>query len=88
MGFANGITPPHVVADPQPFDAYDDDLMHDVLGNERLSRPVQTLLMTYLEVMRVQGSFGTLDKARFFERVLPELRSLYQACKEEWIESL
>lgn len=86
MGFPNGITQTRVVADPQPFDPYDDDLMHDVLGNERLSKPAQALLLTYREALRVQGSFGTLDKARFFERVMPELRAFYLACKEEWAD--
>lgn len=86
MGFANGITQPQVVAEPQPFDPWDADLMHDVLGNERLSKPAQALLLTYREALQVQGSFGTLDKARFFERVLPELRAFYMACKEEWMD--
>lgn len=69
--------------EPQPFDETDDDLMHDLLGNERLAAPVQALLITLSQIDLFENSFG-LDKAKAFDAILPDLIKLRAACKEEW----
>lgn len=67
----------------QPFDEYDDDLMHDLIGNKRLADPIQALLMFRLELKQVQGSFG-VDHSKAFESTMKKLDDLYEACKAEW----
>jgi hypothetical protein len=69
--------------EPDPFDIYDDDLMHDVMGNERLSKPVQALLITLEQIETTNGSFGVNDKLAM-EALLPILKKLRMAVFEQW----
>lgn len=73
--------PPHITHESIPFDAFDDDLMHDVLGNDRLAKPVQALLILLWEIE--SGSFRDNDGA-LARSVLPKLIALKEACKDEW----
>lgn len=68
------------------FDEHDDAVMHDVLGNDRLAKPVQALLISLREIETVHGSFGAdcLNKAKLLDALLPELRALRQACIDEF----
>jgi hypothetical protein len=75
--------PPHIDPESIPFDAFDDDLMHDVLGNDRLAKPVQALLILLWEIEATKGSFGTDDGA-LARAVLPKLIALREACRDEW----
>lgn len=76
------------VNEDQVFDEWDDDLMHDVMGNERLAKPVQALLITYRQIKLSLDSFGpeaTNYKAAV-EALMPLLKSFREAVKEEWEE--
>lgn len=75
--------PPITHSESIPFDPFDDDLMHDVLGNDRLAKPVQALLMLLWEIEATKGSFG-LDDGALARAVLPKLIALREACKDEW----
>lgn len=74
--------------EPKEFDEYDDALMHDVMGNERLAKPVQALLITYRQIKLSHASFGeefTNAKAAM-ESLMPLLKSLRAAVREQWQE--
>lgn len=64
------------------FDVFDDDLMHDLCG-KKLSKPIQTLLISLLEIERTEASFGA-DRIKVFEQLIPELQALRSALKDEW----
>lgn len=68
------------------FDEHDDALMHDIMGNERLAKPVQQLLISLNQIEMIQASFGDPDKARVFEQLIPELKALRQAVIAEWTD--
>ena len=69
----------------QEFSEWDDAIMHDVMGNERLAKPVQELLLTLLQIKNIQRSFGDpcIEKAKFFDAIVPELEALRQAGVDE-----
>lgn len=64
------------------FDEYDSDLMHDILGNERLAKPVQDLLISLGQIEIANASFGA-DPKLAFARLIPQLRELRDACIAE-----
>ena len=66
-----------------PFNEYDDAMMHDILGNDRLAKPVQALLEMLHTIKATSGSFG-MDKAKAFDYLLPQLEALREACEDEW----
>lgn len=74
--------------EPQEFDEYDDALMHDVMGNERLAKPVQALLITYRQIKLSHASFGEeFTNARAaMDALMPLLKALRTAVREEWQE--
>lgn len=72
-------------AEQQVFDIYDDDLMHDVMGNKRLAEPVQDLLIFRDEIRVAAGSFG-VDYSRVYESLIKKLDKLYENVKEQWVE--
>lgn len=69
-----------------PFDETDDRTMHDVMGNDRLAKPAQALLLTLRDINAIKGSFGSacVDKAKFYDAILPSLEKLRDACEAEW----
>ena len=67
--------------EPLQFDEYDSDLFHDICGM-RLYKPVQELMLTLLAIEQTTDSFGDPDKARAFDRILPELRALREGVKD------
>ena len=66
-----------------PFDEFDDGIMHDVLGNDRLAKPVQALLLKLRQINITEASFGA-DAVRVLMALLPDLRRLREACEDEW----
>lgn len=70
------------------FDPLDDDLIHDLLGNERLQKPVSALLQTLWEIEAIGASFDGLDRAKAFDRLMVELKAFRSALKEEYEETL
>lgn len=83
--------PPALVSYPEPapsFDIYDDDLMHDVMGNERLAKPVQGLLITLDQINMTHGSFGkeAMNAQVAMDAIVPLLKALRAAVKEQWQE--
>lgn len=70
-------------AEQAVFDEYDEDLIEDVVG-KKLAKPVHELLVSLHQIEMIQGSFGEPDKAKAFDRLLPELKSLREAVKDEW----
>ncbi len=75
--------PPHLVYSAPKFDEHDDAMMHDILGNDRLAKPVQALLILASQADMTTDSFG-LNAERFVRSVLPLLKNLRSACREEW----
>lgn len=71
-----------------PFDECDDDLMHDVMGNERLAKPVQALLITYRQIKLSHDSFGEehTNAKLAIDALMPLLKALREAVKEQWLE--
>ena len=61
----------------QAFDEFDDDLMHDLLGNERMAKPVQDLLIALRQHEKYRGGL-TADE------IVPMLQALRKACAEQW----
>jgi len=74
-------------AEQETFDIYDDALMHDVMGNDRLAKPVQDLLIFRDQLNLVEASFGA-DGRKALEAVKPLLDKLYQNVKEQWVEEI
>lgn len=68
-----------------PFDCHDDDLMHDLLGNERLAKPVQDLCILAEQIKVTQDSYG-VNAERLAQSVIPKLAALLKACREEYAE--
>lgn len=66
-------------ANAQRFDEYDDDLMRQIVGNDRLAKPVQELLTTLHQIEITSRSFG-VDHAKIGEAIIPGLRALREAC--------
>lgn len=77
------LQPPHKGNPPVEFNEYDYSIVHDVMGNDRLAKPMQALLEQLAVFEMTDRSFGA-DRSRAFEIVLPLLRDLRQACKDEW----
>lgn len=71
--------------EPAPLDIYDDALMSDVCG-ERLSKPVQGLLITLDQINMTHGSFGkeAMNNQTAMDALLPLLKELRKAVKEQW----
>jgi hypothetical protein len=69
--------------EPIPFDIHDDGLMHDLLGNDNLAKPVQALLLTLHEIECTAASFG-VDHYKALQALLPHLKALREAVKTEW----
>ncbi len=67
---------------PQEFDEWDDDLMSDICG-ARLSKPVQSLLITLSQINMTRDSFG-VNAELSLKALYPLLVKLRQACIEEW----
>jgi hypothetical protein len=65
------------------FDEHDEDMLHDIVGNARLAKPVQALLLLLAQFKAYKRTFG-VDNDRFAQMVLPELELLRKACEEEW----
>lgn len=74
--------------EPKEFDEYDDALMHDVMGNERLAKPVQALLITYRQIKLSHASFGEefTNNKLALESLMPLLQALRAAVREQWQE--
>lgn len=70
------------VHETQPFDPWDDDLMHDVCG-KRLAKPVQDLLIALSQFDMTKDSFG-VNAEQAVRFIYPKLVALREACKEEW----
>lgn len=70
-------------ADPQKFDEWDNSLMHDIMGNENLAKPVQDLLILYGQLDATAKSFG-VNPERFLELCQPLLKALREACVREF----
>lgn len=82
--FKDLLQPPHGPHEPLVYDEHDEDLFHDVVANSRLQKPIQELLITLANLEAIQASFGEPDKARAFDRLLPELKAL----KEGFIDAM
>lgn len=65
------------------FDHEDDALMHDVMGNDRLAKPVQSLLEALQQHETASKSFGADDK-RTVEILIPLIKALREAVIDEW----
>lgn len=80
------LQPPHDLGESIPFNEYDEGIMHDVVGNKRLAKPIQELLEILCAITAVNGSFGddTINKAKAFDQILPQLKALREACVDEW----
>ena len=76
--------PPARPAAPE-FNVEDYSIVHDVMGNDRLAKPMQELLETLAVIELTIDSFGA-DKARAFDRLYPLLKDMRQALKEQWEE--
>lgn len=77
---------PNIVKYPDlepKFDHEDDALMHDIMGNDNLAKPVQALLSSLDQYEHFLGSFG-VDERRVIEKILPELKALREACVREF----
>lgn len=68
---------------PVEFSEHDDAIMHDVMGNERLAKPVQALLLTLRQIDWTAASFG-VDAWRALEILRTQLRKLREACEDEY----
>lgn len=66
----------------QTFDAHDDDLMHDIVGNDRLAKPVQDLLIALSQIDLTKDSFG-LNAELAVKFLVPKIEALRHACIEE-----
>lgn len=60
------------------FDEFDDALMHDLIGDADLARPVQQLLQDLWQIEVAEKSFGADPKA-VFDLLMPHLRELRKA---------
>jgi hypothetical protein len=79
----------HLDAEPRPeFDEHDDGIMHDVLGNDRLAKPVQALLLTLRDLKAINGSFGQscINPDTLYKIITERLEALRKACEAEWQE--
>lgn len=90
MGFSNGITKPHnfrqpfaLDEEPLKFDATDEDLMHDLLGNDRLGKPVAALMHTLWEIEATE-TIGWRDMAKAFEQLKSDVKKFRAALKEQF----
>lgn len=70
--------------EPIEFDETDDGIMHDVMGNDRLGKPAQTLLCTWLEIERAANSFG-VDHAKAYAALVEPMREFRKACEAQWL---
>lgn len=75
------LAPVHEVS--ETFNPWDDAMMHDILGNERLAKPVQSLLITLSQINTTDDSFG-VNAERALAMIIPDLKKLREACIEEW----
>lgn len=66
-----------------PFDEFDDVMVKQILGNERLAKPIQDLLITLHQIDTTCSSFGA-DKAKVADALIPELVALREACRDAW----
>lgn len=69
----------------EPFNEYDDAQMHDIVGNERLRKPIQALLEQLCAHDATTGSFG-VDWEKAYSQMVTKVRELRQACKDEWLD--
>jgi hypothetical protein len=60
------------------FDEFDDALMHDLIGDAELAKPVQQLLQDLWQIEVAQSSFGA-DPAAVVALLLPHLHDLRKA---------
>lgn len=65
------------------FDVHDDALMHDVMGNDRLAKPAQDLLIALEQIDMTKDSFG-LNAELTVKFLVPKIEALRQACIDEW----
>lgn len=70
-------------AESLTFDVFDDDLMHDCIGGGRLVKPVQSLLISYEQIL-FRGEMTDAEKVNFFDSMRGELKDLREAVKEEF----
>lgn len=70
-------------AENQAFDEWDDAIMHDVMGNERLAKTAQALLIALAQIDMTKDSFG-LDAERTVKFLVPLLKDFRKAIVEEW----
>lgn len=75
-----------LVAPEEKFDHTDSALMHDVIGNDNLAKPIQALLCSLAQIEAANGSFGA-DEKKALGRLLPQLEQLREACIREWLSS-
>lgn len=73
--------------DPEPsipFDEWDDGIMHQILGSERLAKPVQSLFQTLRQIDMIKRVGFDLDAQKALDTILVDLRRLYEACEDEY----
>lgn len=76
------LQPPHLAYSSTKFDEWDEGIMHDVCG-KRLAKPIADLLILESQADMTMDSFG-MNAEKFVRMVLPMLKKLRAACKEEW----
>lgn len=67
----------------QGFDEWDDDLLHDLMGNDRMGKATQQLLLTYSEILRTEKSFGA-DPKKALPALMDAVRKFREACVDQW----
>jgi hypothetical protein len=68
------------------FDEYDETHIQQILGNDRLAKPIQNLLLTLRDMQAISRSFGdsSIDRERMYSVLVPRLQALQEACVDAW----
>lgn len=77
------LQPQYVQPVDEQFDPWDEALMHDLMGNERMGNAAADIIQAIDQFDRADGSFGA-DDARAVAFLIPKLRAFRQACIDQW----
>lgn len=67
------------------FDEFQDEHVREILGNERLAKPLQKLLLILHQISLTSRSFS-VDKAKAYDALMPNLEWLREACRDAWAD--
>lgn len=67
------------------FDPWDEALMHDLMGNERMGNAAADIIQAIDQFDRTDGSFGA-DAEKAVAFLIPKLRAFRQAAIDQWKE--